>query len=141
MKYCFTKLAVTDFISQSTIMSGFFSWCTTNNNELNKMTKLIVEKADENKIYFSEDDKCKLITINKRKGEEEEKAVMELGTVKLKKVTEATVLGYTFNEEGNNSAHIEQKQQKNNSNDSKYGLIDQNHQHGEHLWTVNAHSP
>ena len=76
------------------------------------MTKLIVEKADENKIYFSEDDKCKLITINKRKGEEEEKAVMKLGTVQLKKVTEATVLGYTFNEEGNKTTLISTKSNK-----------------------------
>ena len=45
------------------------------------MTKLIVEKADENKIYFSEDDKCKLLSINKKKyGKEDEEAVLKLGT-------------------------------------------------------------
>ena len=86
----------------------------TNNKELNRMSKLIVEKADENKIYFSEDDKCKLIAVNKKKyrGEEEERAALKLGNIPLKKVTEAKVLGYTFNEEGNNTAHIEEKQQK-----------------------------
>ena len=96
---------------------------TTTNRELNRMTKLIVEKADENKIYFSEDDKCKLLSINKKKyGKEEEEAVLKLGTIPLKKVAEAKVLGYTFNEEGNNTAHIDGKQQQTTSMIANMGL-------------------
>ena len=96
---------------------------TTTNRELNRMTKLIVEKADENKIYFSEDDKCKLLSINKKKyGKEEEEAVLKLGTIPLKKVVEAKVLGYTFNEEGNNTAHIDGKQQQTTAMIANMGL-------------------
>ena len=95
----------------------------TNNKELNRMTELIVEKADENKIYFSADDKCKLLTINKKKyGIEKEEAVLKIGKIPLKKVTAAQVLGYTFNEEGNNSAHIEEKQQKTTAMIANMGL-------------------
>ena len=96
---------------------------TTSNEELYRMTDLIVDKADENKIYFSEDDKCKIITINKGKKKKEEGNIqLNLGNVKLKKVVEATVLGYTFNEEGNNSAHIEEKQQKTTAMIANMGL-------------------
>jgi hypothetical protein len=97
----------------------------TNNEELNRMSELIVEKADENKIYFSADDKCKLITINKRKcrgKEEEEEVAMKLGTIPLKNVTKATVLGYTFDEEGSNTAHIEEKHQKTTAMIANMGL-------------------
>ena len=97
---------------------------TTNNEELGRMTDLIVDKADENKIYFSEDDKCKIITINKEKKKTllEGNISLNLGNVKLKKVREATVLGYTFNEEGNNSAHIDEKEQKTTAMIANMGL-------------------
>jgi hypothetical protein len=97
---------------------------TTSNDEMEMMTKFIVEKADENKIYFSEDNKCKIITIhkNKKKTLTEPNKEFHLGKVKLKKVTEAKVLGYTFNEEGNNSAHIDEKQQKTTAMIADMGL-------------------
>ena len=97
---------------------------TSTNKEFNKMSKLIVEKADENKINFSEDDKCKVITIKtKNKREEEEETIdLELGEIMLKKVQQAKVLGYTFNEEGDNKAHIDEKQQSTTAMIANMGL-------------------
>jgi hypothetical protein len=49
-------------------------------------------------------------------------AAMKIGTIPLKKVTEAKVLGYTFNEEGNNTAHIDSKQQQTTAMIANMGL-------------------
>ena len=70
-----------------------------------------LEKADENKIYFSSEDKCKVITVNERKGNKEE-GFVRLGEIEVKRVNKVKVLGYNFNKEGNNKAHIEEKQQQ-----------------------------
>ena len=65
---------------------------TTSNEEMKKMTELIVEKADENKIYFSEDDKCKILTINKKKKKTtKEECALKLGKVILKMKKETTL--------------------------------------------------
>ena len=83
----------------------------SNKEEISNITKSMDKSPRKNKIYFSKDNKCKIITINKNKKEKDE-GETKIGEIVLDKVKSAKILGYTFNIDNNNSAHIEEKEKK-----------------------------
>ena len=78
----------------------------SNKEEMSNITKSMDKSARKNKIYFSKDNKCKIMTIHKNKKEKDEEGETKIGEVVLDKVKSAKILGYTFNIDNNNSAHI-----------------------------------
>ena len=71
-----------------------------NNKEEKQIVGVIVRSAKEQRINFSQD-KCKYIIIGNKKDDFEETF---FGEEKLKKIKSGKVLGYYFNEKGNNDA-------------------------------------
>ena len=85
----------------------------SNKEEISNITKSMDKSARLNKIYFSKDNKCKIMTIDKDKKEKDEEGETKIGEVVLDKIKSAKILGYTFNiDNNNNSAHIEEKEKK-----------------------------
>ena len=108
---------------------------TNNEDEKEKMTEGIEKSAKKNRINLSEDDKCKILIINKNK--DTNSGDTKIGELKLKKVDNAKILGHIFQESNEIKLHIKEKEKEVTEMVASMGLtINNNNMHSIYIQSI-----